>query len=86
MSGPTPITLDEQIRYCEEEAARWNHISARGAAKWAEAYVRHNYYCAILASLRYLKNHHDLSTTQEIEPVTVTMCPGYPGVEVNNDK
>lgn len=66
------FTLDEQIRYCEEEAARWQHVVARSAAKWADAKVRHDYYCAIAASLRFLRDRHDLATTQEIKPVEVT--------------
>lgn len=84
-----PITLEEQIEYCEAEAARWTRVigSNRFQPGWGpEAEVRHDYYCAIAASLRFLRDHHDLATTQEIEPVTVTMCPGYPGVEVSNDK
>lgn len=70
-NSPAPITLQEQIRYCEEEAARWQHFKAkaRTAARWAEAKARHDYYQAIAASLRFLHESHDLATTQEIPPV-----------------
>lgn len=70
----TPITLEEQIGYCTEEANRWRHFKAkaRTAARWAEAKVRHDYYQAIAASLRFLRDRHDLATTQEIKPVEVT--------------
>jgi hypothetical protein len=73
-NSPAPITLEEQIGYCKEEAARWQHFKAkaRTAARWAEAKVRHDYYQAIAASLRFLRDRHDLATTQEIKPVEVT--------------
>lgn len=77
-NSPAPITLQEQIEYCEAEAARWTRVigSNRFQPGWEpEAQVRHDYYCAIVASLRYLQEKHDLFTTQEIEPV-----------EVRNDK
>lgn len=84
-NSPAPITLEEQIGYCTEEATRWRHIATTTAGQWGEAQTRYNYYRAIAASLRFLHESHDLATTQEIEPVTVTMCPGFPGVEVSND-
>lgn len=77
-NSPTPIPLDEQIEYCEAEASRWNRVifGKRFQPGYGpEAQVRHDYYCAILGSLRFLRDHHDLATTQEIEPV-----------EVDNDK
>lgn len=70
-NSPAPITLDEQIGYCTEEASRWRHIAISTAGQWSEAQVRCNYYCAIATSLRFLRDHHDLATTQEIEPVEV---------------
>jgi hypothetical protein len=87
-NSPAPITLDEQIEYCEVEAARWTRTIGNRRFQPSvepEAQVRHDYYCAIAASLRYLQEKHDLFTTQEIEPVTVTACPGFPGVEALND-
>lgn len=68
----TPITLQEQIGYCTEEANRWRHVATRTTPQWAEAQVRHDYYQAIAASLRFLHESHDLATTQEIKPVEVS--------------
>lgn len=76
-NSPAPITLQEQIRYCEEEAARWTRVigSNRFQPGWGpEAEVRHSYYCAIAASLRFLHESHDLATTQEIKPATEDPC------------
>lgn len=70
MSEANPITLDEQIFYCEEEARRWNHCAHHLNQAGNEALIRRNYYHAMLASLRYLKSTHDLGNTQEIPPVT----------------
>ena len=67
----TPISLQEQIGYCTEEANRWRHIATTTAGQWGEAQTRYNYYCAIAASLRFLQDQHDLATTQEIPPVEV---------------
>lgn len=72
MSEADPITLQDQIEYCAEEARRWNHCAHHSNQASREALIRRNYYSAILASLRYLKDHHDLNTTQEIEPVEVS--------------
>lgn len=77
-NSPAPISLEEQVEYCEAEAARWTRVigSNRFQPGWGpEAQVRHDYYRAIAKSLRFLRDHHDLITTQEIEPV-----------EVRNDK
>jgi hypothetical protein len=62
-NSPAPITLEEQIGYCKEEAARWQHFKAkaRTAARWADAKVRRDYYHAIVALLQSL---------QETAPIT----------------
>lgn len=80
----SPITLREQIDYCSEEITRWQRCYDSNLMG-KEALIRLWHYWAIRQSLYRLESHHDLATTQEIEPVTVTMCPGY-GVEVSNDK